>query len=438
MKILIIGSGGREHVLAETYAKSHRVKKVYVAPGNDFMEETSSKIQVFPHLSLLDFEKFLKLAKKLDVDLVDVAQDNALAEGFVDTFGKHGIPAFGPNKRASEIEWSKEWARKFMKKYKLPIPDFETFKDTKKAVSYIEKNPEAIRFIKASGLALGKGVIRADTKKDAYDGISMMKQFGSSGKTFLIEEGLIGEEFSLFAICDGKRYVIAGTAQDHKTAFTGDLGPNTGGMGCNAPTSLINRSILSEIKTTILSPFIHGMTLEGRPYTGIIYLGGILTKKGNLPAGRQVKVIEFNARWGEPEANVILPGLQTDYIDIVESVMMQELMTTTMRFDNQVRVSVAGCAKGYPTNYDQAKGKKIFGLNDAKKIKGVTIYGSGMKRKDTSYVVNGGRIFHLVAEGKDIHQARERAYTAMSHIFVEGNNLQFRTDIGFRELARSL
>lgn len=429
MKILIIGSGGREHALAVAYAKSHRVKKVYVAPGNDFMEETGDKIQVFPHISLLDFDSHLALAKKLGVDLVDVAQDNALAEGFVDKFAEHGIPAFGPNKASAEIEWSKEWAREFMKKYHLPIPKYETFKDQKKAIAFIEKNSEQLFFIKASGLAFGKGVIKAETKDQAKQAILEMKKFGSSGKTFLIEEGLIGEEFSLFAICDGKRYAIAGTAQDHKTAYTGDIGPNTGGMGCNGPTSLIKKRIISEIKKTILNPFIHGMTLEERPFTGIIYLGGIVTKKG-------IKVIEFNARWGEPEANVLLPGLQTDYIDIVEAVVMQELMTTTIKFDNKIRVSVAGCAKGYPVNYKAAKGKKIFGLTEALKISGISIYGSGMKRMDKSYVVNGGRIFYIVAEGKDINQARERAYAAMSKISVEGNNLHYRTDIGWREVER--
>jgi phosphoribosylamine--glycine ligase len=430
MKILIIGSGGREHALATAYAKSHRVKKIFVSPGNDFMEETSEKIQVFPHIALLDFDSHLALAKKLDVDLVDVAQDNALADGFVDKFGKHGIPAFGPNKASAEVEWSKEWARTFMKKYKLPIPKYEIFNNPKKAIAFIEKNPEQLFFIKASGLALGKGVIRAETKEQAKHAISEMKQFGSSGKTFLIEEGLIGEEFSLFAICDGKRYVIAGTAQDHKTAFSGDLGPNTGGMGCNTSTTFLNKQILSEIKRSIINPFIHGMTLEERPYTGIIYLGGIVTKKG-------IKVIEFNARWGEPEANVILPGLQTDYVDIVEAVMMQELMTTPIKFDNKFRVSVAGCAKGYPNDYSRAQGKTIKGLREAMKISGITIYGSGIKKKGKEFVVNGGRIFHLVAEGKNIEQAREKAYAAMSHIFVEGNNLHYRTDIGWREIERT-
>ncbi|MBI2442672.1 MAG: phosphoribosylamine--glycine ligase [Candidatus Levybacteria bacterium] len=429
MKILIIGSGGREHALAQAYAKSHRVKKVLVAPGNDFMEESSSKIHVFPHISLLDFDSILELATKHQVDLVDVAQDNALAEGFVDKFAKRGFAAFGPQKAAAEIEWNKQWARDFMKKYHLPIPRFEAFTKASDAVSYVNKLPEQMLFIKASGLAFGKGVLRAETKDQALVAIKAMKQFSTAGKTFLIEEGMVGEEFSLFAICDGRRYIIAGTAQDHKTVYNADQGPNTGGMGCAAPTSLLKKQTISQIKRLILNPFMHGMGKEERPYSGILYLGGMMTKDGP-------KIVEFNSRWGEPEADVILPGLQTDYADIVQAVMMQELMTTSIKFDDKVRVSVAGCAQGYPADIEKAKGKKIYGLHDAMKLPGITVFGAGIKRKGNNYIVNGGRIFHLVAEGKTIAEARERAYAAMSHIFVEGNNLHYRTDIGWREVER--
>lgn len=431
MNILIIGSGGREHALAVTYAKSKRVKNVYVAPGNDFMEESSSKIHVFPTISLLDFDSLYNIAKKYRVDLVDVAQDNALSVGFVDKFSKQGFPAFGPTKNEAEIEWNKNFSRDFMKKYSLPIPSYNAFTNKKDAISFINTHPEKLRFIKASGLAFGKGVIRAETKEEARGAIDQMKNFGTSGKTFLIEEGLVGEEFSLFAICDGKRYVIAGCAQDHKTIFNKDTGTNTGGMGCISPLSIITQSKISEIKKTILNPFISGMAKENRPYSGIIYLGGILTKKGFM-------VIEFNARWGEPEANVILPGLQSDYVDIIEAVMMQTLMITPIIFDKKVRVSVAGCAFGYPDDYKKVLGKKIYGLEKAQKLPGISIFGSGIKREGKHYVVNGGRVFHLVSEGKTIHEARQKAYAAMSQIFIEGNNLHYRTDIGWREMERKL
>jgi len=431
MNILIIGSGGREHALATVYAKSSRVKRVFVAPGNDFMEETSSKIHVFPRISLFDFDSIYELCKKYKIDLVDVAQDNVLAEGFVDKFSKYGIPAFGPTKKESEIEWNKKWAREFMAKYNLPIPQFSSFTSTKDALAFIDKSPETLRFIKASGLALGKGVIRAESKDEAKAAIEQMKQFGKAGKTFLIEEGLVGEEFSLFAICDGRRYVVMSSAQDHKPVYNNDHGPNTGGMGCVSPLSIITTTRISEIKKTILNPFISGMAKEDRPYSGIIYLGGIFTKEGP-------KVIEFNARWGEPEANVILPGLRTDYVDIVEAGMMQTLMTQPIKFDKKVRVSVAGCALGYPDDYKHVLGKKIFGLSLASHLPGVSVFGSGIKRSGKNYVVNGGRIFHLVAEGKDIIEARKKAYSAMSQIFVEGNNLHYRTDIGWREVAKQL
>lgn len=429
MKVLIIGSGGREHALAVAYATSHRVKKVLVAPGNDFIEESSTKIQAFPHISLLDFDSIHDVAKKHQVDLIDVAQDNALAEGFVDKFVKRGFAVFGPNKAAAELEWNKEWARGFMKKYHLPTPRFESFTKESEAISYIKKLPEQTLFIKASGLAFGKGVIKATTREEAIAGVKEMRRFDTAGKTFLIEEGMTGEEFSLFAICDGKRYSIAGMAQDHKTVNNGDLGPNTGGMGCISPTSLLKSTTVSQIKRLILNPLIHGMQMEGRPYSGILYLGGMMTSTGP-------KIVEFNARWGEPEANVIIPALKTDYVDIVQAVMMQELMATSIEFDGVTRISVAGCARGYPLDFSHVKGKKIYGLKQAMRLPGVSIFGAGIKRKGKEYVVSGGRIFHLVAEGKTIAEARERAYGAMANIFIEGNNLHYRTDIGWREVER--
>lgn len=431
MNILIIGSGGREHAIAAAYAKSKRVKNVFVVPGNDFMEETSQKIHVFPNIKLLAFKKILQIAEKHSVDLVDVAQDTVLEAGYVDLFSERGFAAFGPTKKAAEIEWSKEWSRAFMEKYKLPIPKYEVFTSKQKAISYITKQPEKLRFIKASGLALGKGVIKAETKQQALDAISSMDTFGDAGKTFLIEEGMVGEEFSFFAICDGKRYVLTNAAQDHKTVYNGDRGPNTGGMGCNTPVSFLNRATVSEIRKKIINPFIHGMSLDERPYTGVIYFGGMMTKEGP-------KVVEFNARWGDPEACVILPGLKTDYVDLIEATVMQSLMTTPVKFDNKVRVSVAGCAMGYPQDYKKAMGKTIHGLNTASNLPGVSVFGAGIKRQGKKYVVNGGRVFHLIAEGKDISEARQRAYKAMSQIYIEGNNLHYRTDIGWREVQRTI
>lgn len=429
MKILIIGSGGREHALANAYSKSKKVTHVFVAPGNTFMDIQNKKISSVNLIGMLEIDKLVAFAKKGKIDLVDVAQDEVLARGFVDRFTKEGFITFGASQKASQIEWDKEWARTFMQKYKLPIPVFASFSDTKKAIAYIEKTPEKLLFIKASGLALGKGVIRADTKQEAKAAVLSMQQFGKSGETFLIEEGLVGEEFSFFAICDGESFIVTKAAQDHKTVFEGDTGPNTGGMGCVAPASVVNKKIEKEVEEKIIKPFIKGMQKEGRPYSGILYLGGMLTTKG-------IKIIEFNARWGDPEAEVILPSVKTDYLSLVEAVITKKLSKKKVVFDNKVRISIAGCARGYPTDYSAVKGKEVFGLLDAAKLPGISIFGAGISMKDNRCFVNGGRIFHLIAEGATITQARFRAYAAMSMIYIEGNNLHYRTDIGWREVER--
>lgn len=431
MKILVVGSGGREHIIAEKYAENKKVSTVFVAPGNDYMEELNKKIKSLQTISQLDLEKLVSFAKKEKIDLVDVAMDDPLALGAIDLFQKNNIKAFGPTQKAAEIEWSKAWSRSFMKKYHLPIPAYKTFTSSQEAITYLKTLKEQPLFVKASGLALGKGALLAENKQQAIDAIAAMQLFGDAGKTFLIEECMLGEEFSLFVMCDGEQYVIMATAQDHKRAGAGDLGPNTGGMGCIAPTTAITPTLLKDIEKTIIKPFLKGMQDEKRSFTGILYLGGMVTKKG-------IKIIEFNARWGEPEAEVVLSGLTTDYLTLVTAAIEQTLSKVSIHFDNKIRISIAGCAKGYPNDYSQAKGKKIFGLESAREMPGITIYGSGMKKIGKHFTVNGGRLFHLVAEGTTLQQARERAYGAISHIYIEGNNLQYRTDIGWRELERNI
>ncbi len=435
MNVLIIGSNGREHALAVSYAKSKRVKKVVMTPGNgltDFNPSTSSgqaKIKNYPEVSMMDFEGIVKVCKKEKIDLVDVAQDDIIAAGYADKFNKLGITAFGPTQKAAQIEWDKQWARNFMVKYQLPVPQFRTFNDKKEATKYVESLSPQVLYIKAAGLAAGKGAIRAENKKQAIEAIKSMSQFGKSGKTFLIEEAMIGEEFSLFAICDGENYKIVSWAQDHKTVYDGDRGPNTGGMGCVAPASVVNKKVLKESAEKIIKPFVAGMVREGRSYQGIIYLGGMLTKQG-------VKIIEFNARWGDPEAEVILPGIKTDFLDIVEAVLSGKLKKLKVELDKKIRISVAGCSRGYPDDYSKVKGKEIFGLTEAMKLTGITIFGAGIKRKNNKFFVSGGRIFHLVAEGKDILEARKKAYSAMKFINIEGDNLHYRKDIGWRDVER--
>ena len=429
MKILVIGQNGREHALAVSYAKSDLVDKVIMTPGNGLTDFQNPKIKNYPDVGMFDFEKIVKVVKLKKIDLVDVGQDDIIAAGYIDKFEKIGIKAFGPTRKASQLEWDKKWARNFMVKYKLPIPKFKSFSDKQKAIDYINSLPEQLLFIKASGLAFGKGVIRAENKKQAKEAADEMSKFGKAGETFLIEEALIGEEFSLFAICDGEDFVIAKTAQDHKRIFDGDLGPNTGGVGSVAPTGVLNNKEINEVAKKIIKPTLSGMKKEGRSYKGILYLGGMLTKDG-------VKIIEFNCRWGDPEAEVILPSIQTDYFNLAQAVVKGNLKKIRIAFDNKVRVSVAGCSKGYPGDISLVKGKEIFGIDQAIKVSGVSLFGSGIKRIGDRFYVNGGRVFYVVGEGKDIKEGREKAYKAMKMISIEGNNLHFRTDIGWRDLQR--
>ena len=430
MNILVIGQNGREHALAAAYAKSKKVKKVIMTPGNGLTDFENQKIKNYPDIGMKDFDGIVEVCKKEKIDLVDVAQDDIIAAGYVDKLEKLGIPAFGPTQKASQLEWDKEWARDFMVKYDLPAPSFEVFTNQQKAIDYIRSKPEQLFFVKATGLALGKGVIKATNRKQAFEAIKQMSRFGKSGERFLIEEGLVGEEFSLFAICDGETFVVTKSSQDHKTIFNADTGPNTGGVGSVAPAGVVTAKIQKEIEEKILKPALSGMKKEGRLYKGIFYLGGMVTHAG------EVKIIEFNARWGDPEAEVIVPAIQTDYVDIVQAVMTQTLSKTKIVFDKKIRISVAGCSRGYPGDYSKVKGKEILGLLNASKLPGITVYGSVIKRKGSRFFVNGGRVFYVVAEGDTIIQARVRAYGAMEMIFIEGNNLHFRTDIGWRDVER--
>lgn len=431
MNVLILGSGGREHALSEIYSKSSVVKKVFVLPGNGLIDFKNKKVKLVSNIDSSNVKYIISFCKKQKIEHVDVSSDDPIAKGFVDKLNNVGIYAFGPSKDSSEIEWSKEWARYFMQKYKLPIPKFKVFNDQKAAIEYINSIPEQVLFIKASGLAAGKGAIRANNRKETISAISSMKNFGKAGKTFLVEECMIGEEFSLFAICDGKNYQIIKTAQDHKTVYNADQGSNTGGMGCTTPAKIINSKLLNKIELEILRPFMKGMQKENRPYTGILYLGGMLTKKG-------IRIVEFNARWGDPEAQVILPGIKTDYIKIINAVKKQRLNKLKIISDNKTRISIAGCSRGYPNDYSEIKNKEIFGINSILKNKNIIIYGAGIKRKNNKFFVNGGRIFHLVASGKDVIEARKNAYCLMSSIYIQNNGLHYRTDIGWRDVERIL
>lgn len=429
MNILVLGSGGREHALAMTYAKSKKVTHVYVAPGNGLIGYNQKNISSVSDLKISDKQKLLSWIQKNTITLVDVATDDLLATGYVDFLQKNDVWAFGPSQKAAQIEWDKSWSRNFMKTYNLPIPHYAVFTDKKKAISYINSNPDQLVFIKASGLAAGKGVIKATTKKEAIEAIKQMEHFGKSGETFVIEQGLIGEEFSLFAICDGVSAKVIGYAQDHKTIWNGNEGPNTGGMGCVSPNSAVDKKIIDSVEKQILKPFITGMNNEERPYMGILYVGGMITKSG-------VQIIEFNARWGDPEAQVILPSLQTDYVDLVTAVKNQTLHKIIIKKDAKIRVSVTISAKGYPGDSSAVKGKKISSVAYLQKKKNILSFGAGIERKENTFFVSGGRVLHVVGSGNDIRAARERVYEAASSVFFADNTSHFRTDIGWQDMEK--
>ena len=428
--ILIIGGGGRETTLVYGYGKSPAVQKIFAAPGNDLMQDVTRKpVTTFPTVKTTDVEQILSICRKQHIDLVDIAQDNAVAVGLGDALERESIPFMGPKKAAGQIEWDKAWARKFMAEHDIPHPDFQVFSDAETALRYIAQKPDQPWVVKASGLAEGKGVVIAQDRAETVAAIHEMKRFGSAGTTFLLEQFLKGEEFSLFVISDGTRWQIIGSAQDHKRVGDGDEGLNTGGMGCSSPPLLVTPPLLKKISAQIIERTIRGMRKIGRPYTGILYLGGMLV--GNTPY-----VIEFNARWGDPEAQVVIPSLQTDLFAMSQAVAEGDIRKLRIRTDHLSRVAVAGVSNGYPSDYAAVKGKRVFGLRETQKIKGVRIFGAGIQRRNGKEYAHGGRLFYVVGEGKNVIEARRKAYETMSSIYIEGNNLRYRMDIGYRDVER--
>ena len=453
-KVLVIDGGGRGSVLVDKYSQSLQVGEVLSIPGNDLMLEESKKpIKIFPDIKTTDIKNILRICETENVDLIDVAQDDAVAVGVADTLTKNGFRVFGPTKAAGQIEWDKAWGRNFMKKNKIPSPAYRICKSEKEGINFIRRKASLIDsqkenewFIKASGLAAGKGAIYVKNNKEAKSAIDKMKTFGKSGKTYLIEQCLHGEEFSSFAITDGQDFIIVGHAQDHKRVFDGDRGPNTGGMGCSSPPMVITKKIEDQIKS-IFKKALSGLSKIGRPYRGILYLGGMIVKK-EKPAHRspersrmdegRVFVIEFNARWGDPEAEVLLPAVKNDLYEIAIMITDGKVKKIKLKRNNLYRVAVTACAKGYPTDYSKVVGKQTFGLDSLLKSKDIKIFGAGVKKIDNKYVVSGGRLFHLMASGKNVQDARTKAYNALSKIKIEGNNLHYRNDIGHRDLKRTI
>jgi len=437
--ILVIDGGGRGSTLVDKYAQSPHVKKIIAVPGNDLMKiNTNKSVETYQKIKTTNTSEILKLCKDKKVNLVDVAQDNAIEAGLVNLLSENDIPVVGPTKEAGEIEWNKAWAREFGKKYHLPQPSFKICLSQKEGIEFLKRQPNQKWFIKAAYLAEGKGALPAKNNKEAIERVKEIKRFKEAGRVFLIEKWLKGdddfaEEFSTFVFSDGKNYKVIGNAQDHKRALNYDEGENTGGMECSSPPLVLTPKILKEIKTNILDKTIGGLRNEGRPYKGVLYLGGMIIRIKNKLTPY---VIEFNARWGDPEAQVILPGITNDLFEVSMAIAQGNIKNLKIKTDGKARVVVTGASKGYPRNYEEVKNKQIFGLKEAKKIEGIKIYGAGIKEENGRYYASGGRLFYIVGEGKTVIDARQRAYEAMSLISIEGNNLHFRTDIGWRDIER--
>lgn len=423
--VAVIDSGGRGAALVHAYSKSKRVKKIIAIPGNPLYQMNSQKkVNTYSDVSITDSRKIISICKKEKVGIVDVAQDDAVASGLVDLLRNEGFVVLGPTKKSSQIEWDKAWARRFMKKYNIPTPKYQVFDSEKEAQHYVDKKPNNKFFIKASGLAAGKGAIPAETIDEARSAILQMKSFGESGKTFVIEEWLIGEEFSFFAVSDGLHYQVIGSAQDHKRMYDNDTGPNTGGMGCSSNPRVVTSSIQKQAEKIIRKTFA-GLLKEGRPYSGVLYLGAIVVKG-------KVFVIEFNARWGDPEAQVLIPGLKTDMLDIAESVVFKRLDKLSIVIDDTSRVVVTGSLRENLAK----KQRELFGVDSVLQMKDVIFYPTRVNRKGKKYIVDSGRLFYIVGAGKDIAFARSKAYEALSKLYIAGNGLHFRTDIGWKDLER--
>ena len=415
MKLLVVGSGGREHAIAKKLLESRDVEQVFVAPGNDGM--TLDGLDLV-NIGISEHSKLIEFVKENDVAWSFIGPDDALAAGIVDDFNQAGLKAFGPSRLAAELEWSKDFAKEIMVKYGVPTAAYGTFSDFEEAKSYIEKQGAPI-VVKADGLALGKGVVVAETVEQAVEAAHDMlldNKFGDSGARVVIEEFLDGEEFSLFAFVNGDKFYILPTAQDHKRAYDGDQGPNTGGMGAYAPVPHLPQSVVDQSVETIIKPVLKGMIAEGRPYLGVLYAGLILTADGP-------KVIEFNARFGDPETQIILPRLTSDFAQNITDILDGREPTITW-LDEGVTLGVVVASEGYPLDYEK-------GLSLPEKTAGdIITYYAGAKFAENSKALlsNGGRVYMLVTTADTVSAAQEKIYDQLEKQDTTG--LFYRTDIG--------
>ncbi len=422
MKVLVVGSGGREHALVWKIAQSPRVTKVYCAPGNAGI---SGQACIVP-IKANDLKGLLGFAIKEEIDLTVVGPEEPLAKGIVDLFESKGLSIFGASQRAAEIEGSKAFAKEMMKKYGIPTSSYGVFEDPKEAMAYIRRQGAPV-VVKADGLAAGKGVIVCKTVEEAIQSVERImveKIFGEAGRRVVIEEYLVGEEASYIAFTDGKVILPMASSQDHKCIFDGDEGPNTGGMGAYSPAPVVTDQVHERILGRILRPIIQGMGEEGRPYKGVLYAG--LMIRDNHP-----KVLEFNARFGDPETQPVLMRMKGDIIPILEACIKGNLSQYRIEWDSRASVCVVMASKGYPGHYE--KGKRIEGLKEVSQMKDVFVFHAGTDMKDGQIITNGGRVLGVTGLGEDIEGAIETTYRAVKKISWDG--VHYRKDIGRKALC---
>ena len=417
MKVLIVGSGGREHAIAQSVAKSPRVDKIYCAPGNAGIAGIAECVDI----KAMELEKLASFAKKEGIDLTIIGMDDPLVAGIVDVFKAEGLRVFGPAKNAAIIEGSKAFSKDLMKKYNIPTAAYETFDDPEAAKEYLRDCRYPI-VLKADGLALGKGVLICNSYEEAVDGVKTLmqdKQFGNAGDRIVIEEFLTGREVSVLCYCDGKTIKPMTSAQDHKRAKDNDEGLNTGGMGTFSPSPFYTDDVKRFCEDRVFQPTIDAMKAEGRPFVGILFVGLILTPDGP-------RVLEYNARFGDPEAQVVLPRMKTDIIDVMEACIDGKLEDIDLEFEDNAAVCVILASDGYPESYE--KGKVITGLDTFEGKDGYYVYHSGTRFEGNNIVTNGGRVLGVTATGSSLREARANAYKATE--WIDFSNKYMRHDIG--------
>lgn len=418
MKVLIVGGGGREHTIAWKVAQSPKVDKLYCAPGNAGIAEVAECVDI----GVMEFEKLVAFAKEQEIDLTIVAPDDPLAAGAVDAFEAAGLRAFGPRANAAILEGSKAFSKDLMKKYGVPTAAYETFDDADAAIAYLETADMPI-VLKADGLALGKGVLICNTLEEAKEGVKSLmldKQFGSAGNRIVVEEFMTGREVSVLSFVDGKTIKTMTSAQDHKRAKDGDQGLNTGGMGTFSPSPFYTEEVDAFCKEYIYQKTVDAMRTEGREFKGVIFFGLMLTPKGP-------RVLEYNARFGDPETQVVLPRMKNDIVEVMEACIDGTLDQIDLQFEDNAAVCVVLASDGYPEKYE--KGYKISGLEKFKDAEGYYVFHAGSKfDADGNIVTNGGRVLGVVATGADLKTARANAYAATE--WVEFGNKYMRHDIG--------